>query len=80
MAQFSVMHGAADNKENNMDFFFSFVGFVTCCAVVAFGAVGVVAGLHSIYDYFVDLKCTVHRIENLINAEDYTGAEEINHE
>jgi hypothetical protein len=59
--------------------FFEILGFVGFCWMIVGVAVGVVFGIYQIYDYFVDLKSTLSRIENLINAEDYTGAEEINH-
>lgn len=63
-----------------MEFFFGFVGFMVCCLAISSAIIGVTFGIIAIYDYFVRLQDTVNRIENLIKAEDYTGAEGINHE
>ena len=63
-----------------MESFFVILGGISFVWMLAGAIFGGILGILRIYEYFVDLKSTLSRIENLIKAEDYTGAEEINHE
>jgi hypothetical protein len=63
-----------------MESFFISLGIVAVFWMVVGAIYGVVYGIVTIFRYFIRLQATLSRIENLIKAEDYTGAEEINHE